>query len=360
MSISNTFRAGFPLLLLGCGLAFTGCGDDTEDGPAGGGVAGTGKGGSAGKGGNAGSGTAGSSAGKGGSSAGTSSAAGEASGGLGTAGASEGGEAGIGGETGAAGAGASGEAGTPGAAGDGAGGESNVPKCGSAPYARASVSGNVLLDHPTGPITVMASACPNQELIIDDPAVAAAPGTPELFDLPSLTPLYLRATQTDSYPSLGAEFTLDAGSILYNFFDALPAGVLMAASSIDFTTLVPAWTAETHAIIYVQTTKADGGTADCATTSGVTYTVKDHAETVAKYSGNGSATGSGGDTAVTLIIETSGTLEAPEMVTVLGTKAGCSVKTTGYAAGGALTGQTGKLPVAAGATSGFITAAVGN
>jgi hypothetical protein len=372
MNPRHARRAGLYTLLLGFGCAFAGCSDDASipSGPAG--TAGKGGAGTAGKGGAGTAGKGGSSSGNGGSAtAGKGGSSGSSQGGETAAGApsetsagaagemAQGGAPG-GGEGGRGGDGGANEAGAPGAAGDGAGGESGVLKCGSAPYARASVSGNVLLDHPDATITVTASACPDETLLIEDPTVATTQGTPELFDLPSLTPLHLKATQPGSYPSLGAEFMLDAGSILYDFFDALPAGVLMAANTIDFTLLVPAYAPSTHAVIYVQTAKADGGTADCASTAGVTYTVMDHAETVAKYSGNGTATGDGGDGGVTLIITTAGTLAAPELVTVLGTKAGCSVKTTGFAAGGAFTGQTGKLPVAAGATSGFLVAAVGN
>jgi hypothetical protein len=223
------------------------------------------------------------------------------------------------------------------------------------------VSGNVLLDHPTGPITVSASSCPNAELVIDNPTIATTQGTPELFDLPSKTPVYLKASQTGSYPSLSAEFTMDKDSVLYNFFDALPAGVLMAASDIDFTAVVNSWSAATHATIYIQTAKADGASGNCADISGITYTVTGHAETVATYSGGGNSTsGGGGGGGATLFITTTGTLAAPELVTVVGTKQGCSVATTGFASGGAPTGQTGKLPVARGATSGFLTAAIGN
>jgi hypothetical protein len=230
-----------------------------------------------------------------------------------------------------------------------------VLTCGAAPYARARVAGNTLVNHPTGPISITGSTCPTTTLMLN-------PATAIFFDVPDKTAMYLLGSQTGSRPSLTPEFKLDKDSLVAQLLGyAGLVGVQMIADDVDFATIDPAWTAGTQASITLLTAKADGGTGACADTAGITYAVQGHSEAIVGYSGGASATTSGGGGGgVSIFVTTTGTLAAPEMLTIVGTKTGCTVATTGFSSGGAPVGQTGKIPVAAGATTGIVVAGIGN
>jgi len=232
-----------------------------------------------------------------------------------------------------------------------------VLACGSSPYARVNVAGAILIAgaSQTGPITVAGSLCPTTTFTI-------TPNTTKLFDVPDKTAIHFLGTQTGSYPSLTAESKYDKDSILTTLLGyAGLAGVSMVATNTDYTPVDSRWSNGTEAALYVLTTKSDTATGTCADVGGITYTVTGHSETIATYSGGGAATMSGGTGgSATLFITTTGTTAAPELVTIVGTKTGCTIALSGFSAGGLPTSQTGKLPAAAGATSGTITAMIGN
>jgi len=188
------------------------------------------------------------------------------------------------------------------------------------------------------------------------------PGTTKLFDVPDKTAIYFLGTQTGSYPSLTAESKYDKDSLLMGLFGyAGLAGVGMVATNTDYSTIDSRWSQGTEAALYVLTAKAATATGNCADVGGITYTVTGHSETIATYSGGGTSTMSGATGgSATLLITTTGTTTAPELVTIVGTKTGCTIALTGFSVDGLPTTQTGKLPAAKGATSGTITAMIGN
>lgn len=356
--MKKTVYWGLATLLLTGAVVIPGCGSDADPTANVGGASGSagkaaGGAGSAGKTGTAGSagkaGTAGNA--QGGSAQGGSAQGGSAPGEAGTDaggdGPSEAGSAGDGGD-----AGATNSAGSGGTSGSAGAGGAAVATCGSAPYARANVAGNVLLATPTSDITVTGSLCTGTQLVI--PAK-----TGKLFDVPNLKAIYFKATQAGSYNGLSPEYKLDKDGIVEQAFKWEPVNVLMIANTTDYTLLDPGWNTGTHAVIIVGTAKADGGTNTCANVGGVTYTVTGHNEAIVKYSGNGTSTPS--DTGyATIFLNTTGTFTSPELVTIAGAKTGCAVKITGFASGGPLTNQTGNIPVGGNTVTGVVTAAIGN
>lgn len=226
--------------------------------------------------------------------------------------------------------------------------------CGCAPYVQVRMTANTLVDHPVSDVTVSGNLCGTSS--VDIPHTQFD----DLF-VQSLAPVFFSATQTGSYDFFTPEYLLDADAPLIQAFGFYPASTLMVASDIDFGTIDPEWDNGGHASIILETALEDGAAGACNSRAGVTYTVSGHPETVAAYSGGGSATGSGpADGGVQLFFATTGTAANPEMVTVVGTKAGCTIKTTSFIASGAPTAQTGNVPAVAGATSGLLLAVVGN
>ena len=228
--------------------------------------------------------------------------------------------------------------------------------CGSSPYARANVAGGILIpgSNQTGPITIAGSLCQTTTFTM-------TPNTMKLLDVPDKTPIHLLGTQTGSYPSLSAEQRLDKDSLVMQLLGyASIINVGMVATNTDYTPIDSRWSQGTEAALYVLTAKADTATGACADVGGITYTVMGHAETIAAYSGGGTSTASTGGGGATLLITTTGTTDTPELVTIVGTKTGCTIALGGFSSGGLPTAQTGKLPAAKGATSGTITAMIGN
>ena len=348
--------AGVSAVALAWVTLFSACGTDSDAS----GSAGASNGGNAGKVGAAGGdGAVTAGAGTGGASGASNDAGGNAGG----EGPSEGGSAGEGGIAGEAGSGEAGAAtsggtgGASGGSGGTAGGTAGAAgatalTCGAAPYAHANVAGNVLLATPTSDITVTGSLCNGTQLIV--PAKGS-----KLFDVPNLTPIYFKATQTGSYNGLSPEFKLDKDGLVEQIFKWEYVNVMMVATTTDYTLVDPGWSTGTHAVIIVGTAKADGGTNGCANVGGITYTVTGHNEALVKYSGNGTSTPS--DTGyASIFLNTTGTFASPELVNIVGTKAGCSVKISGFASGGPIVNQTGKIPVAGNVVSGVVTAGIGN
>ena len=75
-------------------------------------------------------------------------------------------------------------------------------------------------------------------------------------------------------------------------------------------------------------------------------------------SANGGKSTASLDEPVILFLATTGTVASPEMVTVLGVRDGCAVVTEGAAPTAVPPIQTGKVPVARGATTGPLTAII--
>jgi hypothetical protein len=109
---------------------------------------------------------------------------------------------------------------------------------------------------------------------------------------------------------------------------------------------VPSFNQTTMSILTVGTAlDKTGKVAPCNTNDGVTYAVPGHAEAVVLYAGNGDTLSAGPSTfadgtAYITLLPTS----ALEYITVVGTKAGCTLRTVGYV-------FTGRFPVAPGTTS---------
>ena len=370
--------ASVRLLGVGCVLLASSCGSDeiASDGASGAGAAAAGSAGhgglSAGSGGHAGAGHAPGGRGNGdaGSAftdAGSAGAADAGAADAGSAGAVNPGDAGAAGAedppggsggTGAAAGGSGGGAagtGTAGAgtAGSGAGGfggatgTTGAPLCGAAPYAHAYLAAkNLVAPSPQGPITLTPSLCAKTSLTVD-------PGHAKPMDVPGSTAIFLRASQTGSYPALSPEFKLMPGAP-----GAQILLVSVVAKTVDYSIADSNWNQGTHAAIYVTTTKQAVATGDCADVTGIKYGVVGHPEAIAVYSGTGPATSTPSTSdsvgSAQLFIKTIGTLALPELVQVVGTKAGCTLTLVDVSK------QTGKLPVARGTTSGTLIAAIGN
>ncbi len=216
------------------------------------------------------------------------------------------------------------------------------------------VFANTLLDHPTGDVTVGGNLCGSNT--VDIPHTQFG----ELF-VQDVTPAYFSATQSGSYDAFTPEYLIDGSSPLVQAFGFYQTSTLMVATDVNYGAVDPMWAGGTHASIILETALEDGASGACNSRAGVTYTVSGHPETIAAYSGGGSSTGAGpADGGVQLFFATTGTAATPEMVTVVGTKAGCTIKTTNFVASGAPTAQTGNVPAVAGATSGLLLAVVGN
>jgi hypothetical protein len=108
--------------------------------------------------------------------------------------------------------------------------------------------------------------------------------------------------------------------------------------------MVPSFDPATMSIISVSTLSDKFGTAPCNVNSGVTYAVPGHAEAVVIYgAGKGLGTGTSTDTTGNAFITVLPT-SALEYVTVVGTKTGCTIVTSGLI-------FTGRIPIAPGTTS---------
>jgi hypothetical protein len=378
--MTRTRLFGFGLLAAAGCVSVTGC---SSDSPQNAGTADAASGGSAsgGKtGGTGGAGTGGKSAtgGAGGAATGGSGTGGAATGGSGTGGATSDASAGgttsdasAGGTTSDASApdgsgtgGTTNDAGTPegstpdaGTADTGAGGtSSSVQTCGTGPYARLWVGGSSTLGHPTGPISVSGSACPGTTLSLTPQQPATGPGKTGLdaqfLDVPDKAPVHLRATQTGSFPLLTQEVLPDSTSTLSQAFKfAALVNTSMVATDSGFDALDPSWNASTRAILLLQVAPLQGATGSCADPTGITVTVDGHSEATGKTGATPIVTAAG-TYGTYVFVTTTGTAAAPELLTLTLTKAGCTVKTTGYEASpGLQTSLTGKYPVEAGAVT---------
>jgi hypothetical protein len=134
------------------------------------------------------------------------------------------------------------------------------------------------------------------------------------------TPFFFIGTQTGNLTSFTIENNITVG-LLPTIAALLPMFPPSYPATQDAT-----WNSGTKAIIHalINATKS-GATGSCIDKSGVTFAVTGHPEAVIKYPNNGTSTGSGGDAKATISIVTTGTVAAPEFVTVTATKSGCAL-----------------------------------
>ena len=267
--------------------------------------------------------------------------------------------AGMGGTTSTAGS--SGTANNGGSAGVATGGSSNggttsggaggaagasTPSCGVAPYAHGYLGGkNLVAPEPAGPFTISTSLCTAKSLTVD-------PFQAKPMDLPASTAIFLRASQVGSYPALSPEYKLVAGAA-----GSQVLVVSVVATTLDYTVADSNWSKNNEAVINVITTKQAGASGPCADVTGITYSVVNHPETSAVYSGTSPATSTPSTSdavgSAALFFKTIGTLAVPEMVQVIGAKPGCTLTAVDVSK------QTGRVPVARATTSGTLTIAIG-
>lgn len=265
--------------------------------------------------------------------------------GNGGGGASSGGTSGSGGlSSGGTGGGTAGTSGTAGTAGTGG---ASTPTCGAAPYARGYLAAkNIVPPLPAGPFTLSPSLCPTKSVTTDL-------GQAKAMDVPAGTAIFLRGSQSGSYPALSPEYKLVAGAA-----GAQVLAVSLVATSVDFTVADSNWSKGNEAVVNLVTIKQPGALDACADLTGIKYSVVGHPETIAIYSGTSVATSTPSTSdamgSAALFIKTKGTLAIPEMVQIVGNKMGCSLTTVDVSK------QTGRIPVGGGTTSGTLTAAIGN
>jgi len=111
--------------------------------------------------------------------------------------------------------------------------------------------------------------------------------------------------------------------------EATRSGVGLAASArFLFVGHPPAIALKDHAVIYVDVQRQpDEASETCVDPGGVTLAVAGHDETIALYPGDGTSTTAAVDAQrVAVYLATTGTSSAPEMLTVVGTKAGCTAR----------------------------------
>ena len=169
--------------------------------------------------------------------------------------------------------------------------------------------------------------------------------------IPRNIPFFFQGTQTGNLPTLSQE-----NNVKINAFPKLVHEVLLLPQSYA-TQQDPTWNPATKALLRV-VVNASSGAGACSTKDGVSYTVVNHPEAVIRYAGGGTTgTGTGTDAMGSWIsIVTTGTLAAPEYVTITQTKAGCKVAPDGST----LLFNTGRAPIAAGAITSLLGGEVTN
>jgi hypothetical protein len=352
------------LLTLGAGVGLVACSTDPA-GPAGagsdaslggaagaGGSAAGGKGGTAGTGGKAATGGTAGTGGKAGTGgAGTGGTAG--TGGAGTGGAGTGGTVGTGGKAGTGGAVS--DSGTPPADAAPDAPVSTVPSCGATPRQHFTLGATPIAGgaNLTSDATVYASLTNNLSLCSGTKVIIPAPFTAKgPLEVQGGVPFFFAATQAESVPSLSGEYNINPAIV--GRLPDLPYTAALYGSAVP-ATMMPSFIPATSAFLVVVMGKKSGGTAPCDDTGGVVFTIAGHTiatDLVIKYQANGvTSTGSpstaGGQLWNTMTLVTTGTVAAPEFVTVVGTKAGCTV---GLDSQSALF-YSGRVPVAKGAAS---------
>ncbi len=198
----------------------------------------------------------------------------------------------------------------------------------------------IALANATTDVTVSANICPGSSLTFPY-------NEKRTLTLPRNTPFYFIATQVGNLPNLSQENNVKVAA-----FAKLPYGALLLPESFA-TGIDPTWTTATKALLRV-VVNASTGAGACSAKDGVSYTVVGRADAIIKYAGGGTATGTSGDTWISL--PTTGTLAAPEYVTITQTKVGCKVGPNGADQ----LFMTGRAPIAAGAITSLLGGEVTN
>jgi hypothetical protein len=220
--------------------------------------------------------------------------------------------------------------------------DGGVQTCGAAPTIVVEVSWGAVTGGSMTPVTATLSAgaaCSPLTFIIPKDGKRT-------LNMTKGVSFYWRATQEGSMPTLAGEFNINA-AIPSTF--KMPALLGMIPPTLPAVVANPAWNPATMGLVYLPVSSVkSGSTGACADKSGVTFAVTGHPEAVIKYAGGGTSTGTGGDASAWLTIETTGTIDAPELVTITAAKTGCTLKNGGDV--GAFFG-TGKYTVGRGASS---------
>jgi hypothetical protein len=215
--------------------------------------------------------------------------------------------------------------------------------CGSAPYQLYDpVSAYMPTGMPTTDVTISTNICAGGAVVV--PYMKT-----RTMNVQQKTPFFWIATQTGSAPLLSPE-----GNISIAVFAKLGFSAVMLPTSY-MTIKNPAWDPTKHAVIEVMV-NASTGTGACAAKDGVVYTVVGHPEAVINYGAGATATRPGGDAGAWITIVTTGTLAAPEYITLTQTKPGCTV---GLTASDKVF-LTGRAPVAIGYRTATMTGEVTN
>jgi ZU5 domain len=275
--------------------------------------------------------------GQGGAAGGTAGAAG------GTAGAAGGTAGAAGGAAGAAGGTAGLDGGSvtdaPSAPADGA--DAGTPTCGAAPLDPITFNFDATMSYE-GAGTFTSSGCAGKSI------AWSSGGGPFLTNFTDGVTVWVRFDPTPSprvgdptfLPTYFAELKPVPG------FDKYVGALLWDTGTVaTLKAMVPSFNPATMSIITVSTLSSQFGTAPCNVNTGVTYSVPGHAEAVVTY-GAGKGLGTGGTSTdatgnafITLL-----PASALEYVTVVGTKAGCTLTNAAAV-------YTGRVPVAPGTTS---------
>ena len=198
---------------------------------------------------------------------------------------------------------------------DSGGGDASTTTCGCGPFQLFDpIQPTIVADTPKTEVTVTASNCPATKLVIPYKGKSAMYVQREV-------PFFFTSTQTGNLTAFGIEYNVKS-----SFFSALPNGQYLLPSTYP-ATIDSAWDATKMALLQVMVTAATG-TGICKVKDGVTYTVPGHPEAIIKYKGGGTSTDVSG-TGTSILLVTTGTVAAPEYVSITQTKAGCKVDLNG-------------------------------
>jgi hypothetical protein len=191
-----------------------------------------------------------------------------------------------------------------------------VVNCGSSPYqAFDPLVALIVVDTPKTAVTITGNICPETTLDIPYMQMRA-------MNVQRNAPFFFIATQTGSLINLSREFNVTVSA-----FAKLPYQATMYPPTFPVG-IDPAWDSNTKALLSVVVNSTSGSGA-CNAKDGVSYSVVNHPEAVIAYKNGGTSTSAGGDAYAWISLVTTGTVAAPEYVTITQTKAACKVDLNG-------------------------------
>ena len=189
--------------------------------------------------------------------------------------------------------------------------------CGSAPYQLFDpLAAWIVVDTPKTDVIVSANICPATNVVIPYKVNRT-------INVQRSVPFFFVATHTGSLQTLSAEY-----NVTVSLFPKLIFQAVMLPPTFPLEKVDPAWDATKKAAVHVWVNRASGAGA-CSSTGDVTLSVPGHPEAVVAYEGGGTATPATGAATAWISLVTTGTVSAPEYITVTYTKAGCKVDLTG-------------------------------